>query len=134
MQKNTQPKILKLRIKKGDYVQVVSGSDAGKKGKILRILRKQNRVIIEGIQYIIRHTRKTDKNSQGGRVQKEAPIHISNVMLYCPHTQKPTRTTYRFEEVKETQKVKDAEGAETNVEHAKHIKVRYSKKSNRQIK
>lgn len=132
MQKNTQPKMRKIRIKKGDYVQIVSGQDAGKKGKVLRILHKQNRVIIEGIQYIIRHTRKTEKNSQGGRVQKESPIHISNVMLYCPHTQKPTRTTYRFEEVKE--KVKDAEGVETNVEHAKHIKVRYSKKSNRQIK
>lgn len=134
MQNKAQPKMRKLRMKKGDYVQVVSGSEAGKRGKILRILHKQNRVIIEGINYIIRHTRKTEKNAQGGRVEKEAPLHISNVMLYCPNAQKPTRTTYRFEEVKETQKVKNAEGVETNVEHAKRIKVRYSKKSNRQIK
>lgn len=123
----------KLRIKKGDYVQVISGSDTGKRGKILRVIRKQGTVIIEGINYIIRHTRKTDKNSQGGRVQKEAAINISNVMLYCPNAQKPTRTTYKFEEVKE-QKIKDAQGVESTAEHAKSIKVRYSKKSNRQIK
>ncbi len=122
-----------MRIKKGDYVQVIAGSEKGKKGKVLKVLPRQNRVIIEGVKYILRHTRKSEKNTQGGRVQKEAPIHISNVMLYCPHAQKPTRITFRYEEVKETEKVKEAEGVEKTVEHVKRIKVRYSKKSNRQI-
>lgn len=123
----------KMRIKKGDYVQVMAGKEAGKnaRGKVLRILRKQNRIIVEGVNYIFRHTRKTDKNNQGGRIQKEAPIHISNVMLVSE--QKPTRVTYRIEEIKETQKVKDAQGTEQNVERVKRIKTRYSKKTNRQI-
>lgn len=123
----------KLRIKKGDYVQIMCGKEAGKntRGKVLRILAKQNRVIVEGANYIFRHTRKTDKNNQGGRIQKEAPIHISNVMLVSD--QKPTRVMYRIEEIKETQKVKDAQGVEQNVERTKHIKTRYSKKTNRQI-
>lgn len=115
-----------MRIKKDDLVQVISGDDKGKRGKVLRVLPKDNKVIVEGINYIYRHLKKSQKNTQGGRVQKEAPIHVSNVMLYCTYSQKPTRTTYRYEEVKEKDQDKE-------VAKVKRVKKRYSKKSNRVI-
>ena len=127
-----------MRIKKGDYVQVISGTETGKRGKVLRVLLKKNRVIVEGLNYIYRHLKKNQKSSQGGRVEKEAPLHVSNVMLYCHHSQSPTRTSYRYEEVAE-QKKKTKEQSQgeqapaSEHEHVKHVKVRYSKKSKRQI-
>jgi large subunit ribosomal protein L24 len=80
-----------MRVKKGDLVRVISGNDKGKEGKILKVFPKTERVIIEKINLIKRHTRATQTNPQGGIVEKEAPIHASNVMLVCPNTKKPTR-------------------------------------------
>lgn len=80
-----------MRVKKGDLVRVISGNDKGKEGKILKVFPKTGRVIIEKINLIKRHTRATQTNPQGGIVEKEAPIHASNVMLVCPNTKKPTR-------------------------------------------
>jgi large subunit ribosomal protein L24 len=80
-----------MRVKKGDLVRVISGNDKGKEGKILKVFPKTERVIIEKINLIKRHTRATQTNPQGGIVEKEAPIHVSNVMLVCPNTKKPTR-------------------------------------------
>lgn len=121
-----------MRIKKGDFVQVISGEDKGKRGRVLRLLPQKSSVIIEGINYIYKHVRKSQKNTQGGRVQKEAPVHISNVMLYCPHTQAPTRTHYVYEQVSEENKKKTSEGEQAQVK-AKLIKIRYGKKSGRQV-
>lgn len=119
-----------MRIKKGDYVQIISGSEAGKRGRILRVLAKKNRVIVEGINYIFKHLKKSQKTPQGGRVEKEASIHISNVMLYCPHSQAPTRTYYQYEEkAQKDEKAKDAKSEQK----VKRAKVRYSKKSKRQV-
>jgi large subunit ribosomal protein L24 len=114
-----------MRIKKGDYVQVISGSENGKRGRVLRVLPQKNLAIVEGINYIYRHLKKSQKTPQGGRVEKEAPLHISKIMLYCPHSQSPTRTCYRYEEAKDK--------AEGTPEKVKKVKIRYSKKSNRQI-
>lgn len=70
-----------MSIKKGDQVVVLSGNEKGKTGKILKVLPKQERVIVSGVNIIKRHTKPNQKQPQGGIVEKEAPIHISNVML-----------------------------------------------------
>ena len=80
-----------MRIKKGDLVQVVSGNDKGKQGKVLKVFPGENRVIVEKINLIKRHQRPTQTAPQGGIVEKEAPVNVSNVMLVCPNTKKPTR-------------------------------------------
>jgi large subunit ribosomal protein L24 len=78
-------------LKKNDKVKVISGNHKGKEGKILKIFRSENKVIIEGVNIIKRHTRPNQKNPQGGITQKEAPIQISNVMLIDPKANEPTR-------------------------------------------
>ncbi len=80
-----------MRIKKGDHVRVISGNDKGKEGKILKVFPKANRVIVEKINLIKRHQRPNQMNPQGGIIEKEAPVHASNVMLVCPNTKQPTR-------------------------------------------
>ena len=70
-----------LRIKKGDEVVVIAGSEKGKRGKILAVLTKKNRVIIEGVQMIKKHTRKSQDNPQGAIIEREGPLHVSNVKL-----------------------------------------------------
>jgi large subunit ribosomal protein L24 len=69
------------RIKKGDQVVVLRGSDRGKAGRVLRVMPKKNRVVVEGVNVIKRHTRPTQRNPKGGILEKEAPIHMSNVKL-----------------------------------------------------
>ena len=68
-------------IKKGDHVVVLSGKYRGKAGRVLRVLRKKDRLVVEGINVIKRHTRPSQRNPKGGILEKEAPIHISNVKL-----------------------------------------------------
>ena len=70
----------KLHIRKGDMVRVLSGNDKGKEGKVLRVSRKQERVIVEGVNVRIRHTRPNQLHPQGGRIEQERAIHVSNVM------------------------------------------------------
>jgi large subunit ribosomal protein L24 len=72
-----------MHVRSNDIVEVTSGDDAGKTGKILSVIPKKQRVIVEGISYIIKHVKPSQKNPQGGRVQKEAPIAISNVLVVC---------------------------------------------------
>lgn len=78
------------RIKKGDTVIVITGKDKGKIGKVLRVLPRENRVVVEGVNIVKRHQKATSTR-QGGIIEKEAPIHISNVMLYDQKTGKRTR-------------------------------------------
>jgi large subunit ribosomal protein L24 len=80
-----------MHIKKEDMVLVIAGNDRGKKGKVLKVFPKQNRIVVEGIHFIKRHTKPSQTNTQGGIVEKEGAIHVSNVMLLCPVTGKPTR-------------------------------------------
>ncbi|MCU0611728.1 MAG: 50S ribosomal protein L24 [Candidatus Eisenbacteria bacterium] len=68
-------------IRKGDTVQVISGDDKGKRGKVLRVIRASQRIVVEKVNFMTRHTRPSQRNQQGGRIQKEAPIHTSNVAL-----------------------------------------------------
>ncbi len=104
----------KLHIKKGDTVQVLAGVDLGKKGRVLEIVRKTDRAIVEGVNIIKKHTKPNTEYPNGGIVEKEAPIHISNLMLVDPKTGKATRIGRRLNENGKL--------------------VRYSKKSGEEIK
>jgi large subunit ribosomal protein L24 len=79
------------RILRGDTVVVTSGKDKGKKGKIMRVLREENRVLVEGVNLVKRHQRPTPRNPSGGIVEREQPISASNVMPVDPKTGKGTR-------------------------------------------
>ena len=85
-----------LKIKKNDMVVCCSGKNKGKKGKVLSVFPKQNRVIAEGINFIKKHTRKTRDDQQGGIIQKEAPVDISKLMLLCTKCNKATRVGFSF--------------------------------------
>jgi large subunit ribosomal protein L24 len=80
-----------LRPKKGDRVLLIAGKDEGKSGKILRVLPSRSRVLVEGLNLVKRHARPTQKTKQGGIIEQEVSLHISNVMLICPNCNKPTR-------------------------------------------
>lgn len=80
-----------MRLKKGDTVQVVAGNDKGKQGKILQILIKKNRVIVEGVKIVKKHQKANQENQQGGIIEKEAAIDASNVMIVCEACKKPVR-------------------------------------------
>jgi large subunit ribosomal protein L24 len=76
------PVRFKIRIKKNDLVEVIAGRDAGKRGKVLQVLRDEGRVIVQGVAFIKRHTRPNpQRNIKGGIAERESPIHVSNVML-----------------------------------------------------
>ena len=104
----------KLHIKKGDIVFVNTGEDKGKTGRVLRVLVKEQRVVVEGINVVSKHTKPSAQNPQGGIEKKEAPIHISNLNVVDPKTGKATRIGRKLDE----------NGA----------LVRYSKKSGEEIK
>lgn len=82
---------VKLHVKKGDTVLVLSGKDKGKQGKIIEALPKKAKVVVEGVNQVKRHTKPSQANPQGGIITKEAPLTVSKVMLVCPACKKATR-------------------------------------------
>jgi len=87
----------KVKIKKGDQVKVVSGKETGKTGKVIRVDREHGKVFVERLNMMKKHTKPhPKKNPQGGIIEREAPIDISNVMLVCPACGQPTRVGYRL--------------------------------------
>lgn len=104
----------KLHIKKGDTVYVISGESKGQQGRVLEILKKKNRAIVEGVNLISKHQKPNAAHPQGGIIKQEAGIHISNLMLVDPKTGKPTRIGRK--------------------ENAEGKLVRYAKKSGEEIK
>lgn len=104
----------KLHIKKGDLVFVNSGESKGQQGRVLSVLVKESRAIVEGVNMVSKHTKPNAKHPQGGIIKKEAPVHISNLMLIDPTSGKPSRIGRRLDE--------------------KGKLVRYSKKSGEEIK
>lgn len=90
-----QDRMTKYRIKKDDKVKVLAGKDSGKIGKVLRTNGKSGRILVENINMMKRHTRPNAKNKQGGIVETEAPIHISNVMIMCDKCIRPVRIKMR---------------------------------------
>ena len=116
-------------IKKGDLVQVISGrsqargGDRGKQGKVIEVLVSENRVVVEGVNFVTKHVRvgQTQRGSKTGGIETvEAPIHVSNVALVDPESKKPTRVGFRIETV-----TKD--GVD------KTVRVRYAKKSGKDL-
>jgi len=83
-----------MHVKKGDKVQVMTGKDKGKQGVVLTAMPKKDRVIVEGVNMIKKHSKPSQLNPQGGIVEKEAAIHVSNVMLIDPKTGNPTRVGF----------------------------------------
>ncbi len=82
----------KIRLRKDDLVEVIAGRDAGKRGKILMVLRDKGRVIVQGVGFVKRHTRPNpQRNIKGGIAEREAAIHVSNVMIVSPDNDKRTR-------------------------------------------
>jgi large subunit ribosomal protein L24 len=80
-----------VRLKQNDLVEVITGKEKGKTGKILRVIRDQNQVVIEKVNMIKRHTRPSPQSGQGGIVEKEAPVNVSKVKLICPKCATATR-------------------------------------------
>jgi len=80
-----------MHIRKNDTVVVITGKYKGRRGRVLEVLPKQERVLVEGVNMIKRHTRPSSRNQQGGIVEREAPIHMSNVMVWCEAENKPSR-------------------------------------------
>ncbi|MCM3779902.1 50S ribosomal protein L24 [Microbacterium hydrocarbonoxydans] len=113
------------KIKKGDLVQVITGpkDERGKQGKVLEILSERNRVVVEGVNYVTKHTRvgQTQRGTKtGGLETVEAPIHISNVALVDPSTKKPTKVGHRIEE-------------QTKDGVKRTVRVRFAKKSGKDL-
>ncbi len=87
----------KFHVKKDDTVVVLTGKDKGKTGKILKVIPKKMRVIVEGVNIIKKHQKPTPNNPEGGIITKEAPIHVSNVLLFCPKCSKGVRTRKKID-------------------------------------
>jgi large subunit ribosomal protein L24 len=80
-----------MNIRRDDTVLVLSGNDKGKRGRVLRVIPEKDRLIVEGIHMMKKHTKPTQRDPQGGIVEREASIHASNVMVIDPHNDEPTR-------------------------------------------
>jgi len=83
---------MSLGIKKEDAVVIITGKEKGKKGRVLAVNRDKHQVLVEKINIVKKHMKPNKKYSQGGIIEKEAPVHISNVMVYCGKCKKPVRT------------------------------------------
>jgi len=99
-------------IKAGDTVVITTGADKGKTGRVLRVLIDKDRVVVEGINRVWKHVRPSQRNPQGGRIQKDAPIHISNVMPLDPTSGKGTRVKF---ETRDGRKHRIAVGSGTDL-------------------
>jgi len=108
-----------MKMKVGDNVRVITGTNKGKEGKILKIFRKEGRVVIDGVNVVKKHMKPTRTNETGGILEVEAPIHISNVKVLSKETKKAEKT----KEVKKAEKVK-----ETKKEEKKEVKEKKASK------
>ncbi len=85
-----------MHIRLNDMVEVIAGDDRGQRGKVLAVDPAAEKVIVEGVNRVYKHVRRSQRNPQGGRLSKEMPIPVSNVMLICPQSNKRTRVGYRY--------------------------------------
>jgi len=117
-----------MNIRKGDRVQVITGKDRGLVGKVIAVVPEDDRVIVEGVNRVKRHTRVGESNrgaKTGGIVTQEAPVHVSNVMLVDPEDNKPTRVGFRREEVSKQR----SDGSS----YTGYRSVRYSRRTGKEI-
>ena len=87
---------MRLHIRRSDTVQVLTGKDHGKSGKVIKILKENQRALVQGIQFVKKHHRRRSQEQPGGILQQESPVHLSNLMLVCPHCKKACRTGIRI--------------------------------------
>jgi large subunit ribosomal protein L24 len=99
-----------IKIRKGDTVMVIAGDDKGKTGRVLSVDEVKRRVIVEKVNFVKRHTKARSQTQQGGILEKEAPIHLSNVMLYDPKAGKGVRVGVRFTKDGKRERVSRATG------------------------
>jgi large subunit ribosomal protein L24 len=99
-----KPEPVRIRLKKNDLVEVISGKEEGKTGKVMKVLREKNQVLVEKVNMIKRHTRPSPTTGQGGIVEKEAPMQVSKVMLICPKC--ATATRFRLTKTAEGKKAR----------------------------
>ena len=85
-----------MHIKLNDNVLIIAGNDLGERGKVLKVDHKANKIVVEGVNRVYKHVRRSQRNPQGGRLSKEMPICASNAMLICEKCGEPTRTGARF--------------------------------------
>ena len=103
----------KLHIKKGDTVSVIAGEAKGQKGRVLEVDREKSKALVEGVNLVSKHTKPNAKAPQGGIIKKEAPVHISNLMVIDPASGKPTRTGRRLNEKNKLVRYSKKSGEET---------------------
>ena len=106
--RSTPKEPVKLKVKKGDTVEVISGKDKGKRGQVLTAYPKENKVVVQGANMIVRHTKDRPSNRpgaegmnriiKGGRIEKEGPLFASKVMVVCPSCHRPTRVGFAYRE------------------------------------
>jgi large subunit ribosomal protein L24 len=114
-----------MHIKVDDQVVVITGNGRGERGKVLAVNRETGKVVVEGVNRVYKHVRRSQRNPQGGRLSKEMPIPISNVMLICPQTNKPTRVGFRYLEDGSKERYAKRSGASLGVvspPRARHAK------------
>ncbi len=87
-----------LHVKKGDIVAIIAGDDKGRTGEVLRVFKDHGKVLVQGVNRVYKHLRPSRQHPQGGRIQKEMPISLSNVLPLDPKTQQPTRVGFRINE------------------------------------
>jgi large subunit ribosomal protein L24 len=97
------------KIRKGDRVEVISGAHKGKRGEVLKVIPKESRAVVTGVAMVKRHTKPGGMGQPGGIVEKEAPVHLSNLMLLDPKTDRPTRVGFRI--LEDGKKVRVARGS-----------------------
>ena len=105
-----------MKIKTNDQVLVLAGKDKGKTGRVLRVLRKEERVVVEGVNIVKKHQKPNNANENGGIFEMEAPIHVSNVAFYDSKTKAPVKLGYKFIE-----------------EDGKKVKVRVNRKTGAEV-
>ena len=98
------------KIRKGDRVEVISGAHKGKRGEVLKVLPKESRAVVQGVAMVKRHQKPSGMGQPGGIVEKEAPVHLSNLMLLDPKTDRPTRVGFRILEDGKKVRVAKASG------------------------
>lgn len=103
-----------MKIKKGDYVVIITGKDKGKKGNVIRTLPSEEKIVVEKANLCTKH-QKGDQRNPGGKIQFEAPFHVSNVKIICPETKKSSRVCY--ERGKDGKKYRIAKVSGVNIEH-----------------
>jgi large subunit ribosomal protein L24 len=85
-----------MKVRSNDEVVVITGDDKGTKAKVLKVLSEKNKIVVEGVNLVYKHVKPNQRNPQGGRLSKEMPIDVSNVLLFCPGCNGPSRVGYRI--------------------------------------